>query len=151
MRFRRKSLDGLGDLICGNLGSDDPDSIAGPRYFPYRSSMYITEFFADLDTGWVHDGTTRHRWVGDVLEAMLAEPHDGPTHPPEIFCRVVDRLMDPADALNEGPTRPKALEQLNAVLAREGFEAFYAEDKRCYLRISEPAACRTLPRTRIVR
>lgn len=134
MKFRRKSLDGLGDLICGNLGSDDPDSTAGPRYFPYRSSMYITEFFADLDTDWVHDGTTRHRWVGDVLEAVLAEPHDGPTHPPEIFCRVVDRLMDPSDALNEGTTRPKALEQLNAVLAREGFEAFYGDDKHCYLR-----------------
>jgi len=103
VKFRRRNLDALGDLICGNFGSDDPGSSAGPRYFPYRSSMYITEFFADLDTDLVHDGTTRHRWVGDVLEAMLTEPHDGPAHPPEIFCRVIDHLMSPAEALNEGP------------------------------------------------
>jgi len=134
VKFRRKNLDTLGDLICGNLGSDEPGSSAGPKYFPYRSSMYITEFFADLDTDWIHDGSTRHRWVGDVLEAMLAEPHDGPTHPPEIFCRVIDHLMEPVDALNEGTARPKALEQLNAVLAKEGFEAFYADDKHCYVR-----------------
>jgi hypothetical protein len=96
--------------------------------------MYITEFFRDLDTDWEHDGSTRHRWVADVLESMLAEPHDGPTHPPEIFCRLVDQLMAPTDAMNEGPDRPKALKQLNTVLAREGFEAFYDEDRHCYLR-----------------
>lgn len=134
MKFRRRNLEALGDLICGNLGSYEPEGSADPKYFPYRSSMYITEFFADLDTDWAHDGSTRHRWVADVLEAMLAEPHDGPTHPSEIFCRVIDRLMDPADAENEGPDRPKALALLNAVLTKEGFEAFYAEDKHCYLR-----------------
>jgi hypothetical protein len=58
-----------------------------------------------------------------VLEAMLAESHDGPTHPPELFCRVIDQLMSPADALNEGPDRPRALALLNEVLGREGFEA----------------------------
>jgi len=72
--------------------------------------------------------------VADVLDSMLAEPHDGPTHPPEIICRVVDQLMSPGDALNEGADRPNALRQLNEVLAREGFEAFYGEDKHCYLR-----------------
>lgn len=89
---------------------------ADPKHFPYRSSTYITEFFADLDTDWAHDGSTRHRWVADILEAMLAEPHDGPTHPPEIFCRVIDRLMDPADAKNEGPDRPKALYSISLVI-----------------------------------
>ena len=82
----------------------------------------------------MHDGSTRHHWVADVLDSMLAEPHDGPTHPPEIICRVVDQLMSPGDALNEGADRPNALRQLNEVLAREGFEAFYGEDKHCYLR-----------------
>ncbi|GGZ37360.1 hypothetical protein [Streptomyces poonensis] len=96
--------------------------------------MYITEFFAELGTDWVHDGSTRHRWVAGVLEAMLAEPHDGPAQPPESFCRLIDHLMSPADALNEGPDRPNALRQFNQVLAREDFEAFYAEDRHCYLR-----------------
>ena len=146
VKFRRRNLEALGDLICGNLGSDEFGSTDDPKYFPYRSSMYITEFFADLDTEFVHDGSTRHRWVADVLEKMLAEPHDGPSHPPEIFCRVIDQLMSAADALNEQADRPKALGLLNAVLAREGFEAFYADDKHCYLRhigtgtVSTPAA-----------
>lgn len=127
VKFRRRNLEALGDLVCGNLGSDEPGGT--PRYFPYRSSMYITDFFEDLDTQWVHDGSTRHRWVADVLESMLAEPHDGPTHPPETFCRLIDQLMSPSDAINEGPSRPNALRILNDVLAREGFEAFYSDDQ----------------------
>jgi hypothetical protein len=42
--------------------------------------------------------------------------------------------MDPGDVVNESPERENALAALNATLAREGFEAFYAEDKNCYLR-----------------
>ena len=72
MRFKRRNLEGLADLICGNLGPSDPAPGEEPKYFPYRSSMYITEFFQELDTDWTHDGSTRHRWVADVLEAMLA-------------------------------------------------------------------------------
>jgi hypothetical protein len=134
MKFKRRNVETLADLVCGNPGSYDPAAGEEPKYFPYRSSSYITEFFKELDTDWMHDGTTRHRWVGDVLDSMLSEPHDGPTHPPEIFCRLVDQLMSPADATNEGPDRPKALAQLNAVLVKEGFEAFYGEDQHCYLR-----------------
>lgn len=134
MKFRRRNLEALADLVCGNLGSDNPGPGDNPRYFPYRSSMYITEFFQDLDTDWTHDGSTRHRWVADVLESMLGEPHDGPAHPPEVFCRLVDQLMSPTDATSEGVDRPNALRQINEVLAKEGFEAFYGGDKHCYLR-----------------
>jgi hypothetical protein len=42
--------------------------------------------------------------------------------------------MDQGDADNEGAERQGALALLNAALAREGFEAFYATDKQCYLR-----------------
>ena len=134
MKFRRRNLLDLGDLVCGNRGVQTPGVGEEPSYFTYRSSMYITEFFQDLDTPWTHDGSTRNQWIADVLDHMLAEPHDGPPHPPEIFCRVIDHLMDPSDALNEGPDRANALAQLNEVLAREGFEAFYGEDRHCYLR-----------------
>src|SRR5690348_11262602 len=116
VKFRRRTLEHLGDLICGNLGSNEPGTEM-PGYFPYRSSTYITEFFGDIDTDWEHDGSTRHRWVASVLEAMLAEPHEGPNRPPDSFCRVIDRLMDRADAINEGPDRPNALRMLNEVLA----------------------------------
>ena len=67
-------------------------------------------------------------------ESMLAEPHDGPARPPENFCRVIDHLMSPGDATNEGQDRRNALRQLNEVLAKEGFEVFRGEDQHCYLR-----------------
>lgn len=134
MKFKRRNSESLAELICGNPGVFDPGPNDQPAYFPYRSSSYISEFFAELDTDWTHDGSTRHRWVADVLDAMLAEPHDGPTHPPEIFCRLIDQLMDPHEALNETADRTNAMAQLNLVLNREGFDAFYGEDRRCYLR-----------------
>jgi hypothetical protein len=42
--------------------------------------------------------------------------------------------MEKEDAINEGPEREKAMSMLNTALAREGFEAFYGPDQRCYLR-----------------
>lgn len=42
--------------------------------------------------------------------------------------------MDRADHEVEGPERQNALAELNATLAREGLEAFYAEDNCCYIR-----------------
>ncbi|WP_405754018.1 hypothetical protein OG232_29405 [Streptomyces sp. NBC_01411] len=134
MKFRKRTLEMLGDLNCGNLGASVPQGESEPAYFPYRSSMYITEFFAELDMDWEHDGSTRHRWVAGVLEQLLAEPHEGPAYPPESICRVIDHLMNPADALSEGLDRPNALRLLNDALAREVFVAFYGEDKHCYLR-----------------
>ena len=134
MKFKSRNLQALGDLVCGNLGSDSAEPGHELGYFPYRSSMYISQFFEELDTEYRHDGSTRNRWVASVIEQMLAAPHDGPTHPPEVFCRLIDQLMDQSEAENEGPDRPNALRQLNEVLAREGFEAFYGEDRHCYLR-----------------
>lgn len=130
MKFRRRNTEALGDLICGNSSPTDDE----PSHFVYRSSSRLTEFFQDLDTPWTHAGGTRHRWVADVLDAMLQEPHEGDTHPPDIFSRVIDQLMSPQDALHEGPDRPAALATLNEVLRREGFEAFYSDDHHCYLR-----------------
>jgi hypothetical protein len=47
--LRSNSLS-LGDLVCGNLGTDNPGRDDEPRYFPCRSSSIITEFFAGLGT-----------------------------------------------------------------------------------------------------
>ncbi|TDD36821.1 hypothetical protein E1287_09850 [Actinomadura sp. KC06] len=134
MKFRPRNLNALAELVVGNPGVVNPGPGEKPAFFPYRSSSYITEFFQELDLDFVHDGSTRHRWVADRLAELLAEPHDGPTHPPEIFCRLIDLLMNPADALSEGVDRKNALAQLNEVLNREGFEAFYGEDRHCYVR-----------------
>lgn len=128
MKFKPRSLTQIADLICGNSGPSET------AYFPYRSSSYITQFFEEADTDYQHDGSTRHRWVADVLAQILAEPHEGPTRPPDTFIRVIDRLMDRSEAVNESSDRTRALELLNFPLNREGFEAFYAADTHCYLR-----------------
>ena len=127
MKFKRRTLEQIADMICGNFEGDT-------SAFPYRSSSYLTEFFGDADTDYVHDGSTRKWWVASTLEAILAELSSDPRSPPDSFLRVIATLMDQGDALNEGADRPKALERLNAALARENFEAFYGDDRICYLR-----------------
>lgn len=117
----------LADMICGNFKEEE-------SFFAYRSSSFLTRFFRDCDTEYAHDGSTRNYWVADTLREILAEPHPNAQTPPATFSRVIKVLMDSADALHEGADRPGALALLNTALAREGFQAFYAEDKQCYLR-----------------
>lgn len=113
----------LADMICGN-----------DKHFHYRSSSYISEFFQDCGTDYRHDGSTRNRWVAETLRQILAEPHPNAHTPPDTFAIIIRTLMDQGDAVEEGPERPTALAALNGALTREGFEAFYADDKQCYLR-----------------
>lgn len=127
MKFKRRTLMQLADLICGNRAADETS------YFQYRSSSFITEFFEDIETDYRHDGTTRNYWVAEGLAKIMDEPQAAPNTPPETFGRVISRLMDQSDAQDEEPSRPKALAKLNSALSREGFEAFYAEDRQCYL------------------
>jgi hypothetical protein len=126
MQFKARSLRELADMICGNFDAETSN-------FRYRSSSYLTEFFQDCDTDFAHDGSTRWAWVSGVLEEILAGSQENSIAPPGTFLVVIQRLMDRADALNEGPDRPAALARLNITLAREGYEAFYAEGL-CYLR-----------------
>src|SRR5438445_5732546 len=132
MQFKDRTIMALADMVCGNF--EEKKNSDKKSLFVYRSSSYLTRFFRDCDTEYAHDGSTRNYWVADALRQILNEPHTNAQTPPATFCRVIKTLMDPADALNEGPDRPGALEILNTSLAREGFEAFYGEDKQCYLR-----------------
>ncbi|MFX1689829.1 hypothetical protein PWR05_35810 [Paraburkholderia sp. A2RI-6] len=127
MQFKQRTLMQIADMICGNF-------VADKSLFVYRSSSRLTEFFMDCDTDYVHDGSTRQAWVAEALRSILAEPQPGPNTPPDTFARVIERLMDQSEAQNEGHDRLGAMAMLAAVLAREGFEPFYADDKKCYLR-----------------
>lgn len=130
MKFKDRTLIEIANMICGN-----PEAMKnGQSFFRYRSSSYITEFFSDCATEYRHDGSTRNRWVAEALRQILAGPQPGTNIPPDTFSRVIQTLMDQGDALNEETTRESALSLLNVSLAREGFEAFYGRDKRCYLR-----------------
>lgn len=128
MQFKERTIMALADLICGNSKPGEKD------VFVYRSSSVLTRFFRDCDTDYSHDGSTRNYWVAGVLKAILLEPHQNAQTPSATFSRVINVLMDQADAKNEGGDRVGALALLNTELAREGFEAFYAEDRKCYLR-----------------
>ncbi|MBN2033523.1 MAG: hypothetical protein JW836_09620 [Deltaproteobacteria bacterium] len=127
MEFKERTLKAIADMICGNFDAEK-------SFFVYRSSSYLTQFFQDCDTDYAHDGSTRKYWVADTLRQILEEPHPNAQTLPETFSRVIQALMDPMDAVNEGNDRSGALAQLNGAMGREGFEAFYAEDKKCYLR-----------------
>lgn len=127
MEFKERTLVAIADMICGNFKAED-------SFFIYRSSSYLTRFFQDCDTEYAHDGSTRNYWVANTLRQILAEPHPNAQTPPVTFSRVIQTLMDQTEALNEGSDRPGALSLLNSAIAREGFEAFYAEDRQCYLR-----------------
>lgn len=126
MKFRPRTVESIAHMICGN-----PE--AG-QHFIYRSSYYLTRFFKECDTEYRHDGSTRGAWVEMVLEKILDEPHANAQTPPRTFATVIELLMDPEDAKDEGADRPAALAALNLALAREGFEAFYGPDRKCHLR-----------------
>lgn len=127
MQFKERTRMAIADMVCGNFDQ-------AKSFFVYRSSSYLTRFFRDCDTEYVHDGSTRNYWVAATLEEILSEPHPSARVPPATFARVICTLMDQEDATNEGPDRPGALGLLNSALAREGFEAFYADNRQCYLR-----------------
>jgi len=128
LKFKDRTINALADMICGN--SDAGKEIL----FPYRSSSYITRFFQECDTDYVHDGTTRNAWVGSTLVKILEEPQTSGNAPPDTFARVIRTLMDQGDKQDADPAREKAMALLNVALAREGYEAFYAEDRQCYLK-----------------
>ena len=128
MQFKERTIMALADMICGNSKPGEKG------FFVYRSSSVLTRFFRDCDTDYCHDGSTRNYWVAGALNEILLEPHPNAQTPSASFSRVINVLMDQADAQNEGADRPGALAFLNTELAREGFEAFYAEDRKCYLR-----------------
>lgn len=128
MQFKTRTLNQLATMICGDNKSNETS------YFVYRSSFYLTEFFADAETDYEHDGSTRPHWVANTLAEILKEPSTTPDMPSDAFCRVIQLLMEKADAFNEDKSRLNALEKLNTALSRDNFEAFYAEDNKCYLK-----------------
>ena len=125
--FRKRTIYELADMICGNPTIES--------FFQYRSGGQLTDFFVNCDLEqYVHDGSTRKWWVAGVLKEILDQPSDEATLPSSEFHTVVQVLMDRADYSNEDPDRKGALAKLNASLSREGLDAYYAEDHRCYLR-----------------
>jgi hypothetical protein len=78
---RAEELCGAGWPDLRNPGASEPAPGYEPKYFVYRSSSYITEFFQELDTDWTHDGSIQFSVKPAVhdhsrLDAMTAGPAD---------------------------------------------------------------------------
>lgn len=123
MRWRKRNLKAVADMICGNVD-----------HFPYRSSRYITEFFEHCGLDFRHDGSTRGRWTARRLEQVLALPRTAPHMAPEPFVRIIETLLDKNEAQEGDPHRSKALAALNVILSSEGWLAFYDDDGQGRLR-----------------
>jgi hypothetical protein len=123
MQFKPRNLRALAEIVIGNT-----------KFFPYRWSSYITEFFQECDLDFVHDGSTRWAWTASRLEELLAEPQPVAHALPERFMVVLRTLMHKSDAVDDDPDRANALAALNGPLMREGFEAYYGDDNILYVR-----------------
>lgn len=123
MIFKNRNLRAIAEIIIGDA-----------KYFPYRSSSYITQFFEECDLNFVHDGSTRWSWTAARLSELLQEPQPAPYTLPERFVHVLRVLMHKADAVTDDPCRSQALDALNQPLSREGYEAFYGDDDLLYIR-----------------
>ncbi|MCQ9370408.1 hypothetical protein NQ024_03930 [Corynebacterium sp. 35RC1] len=49
MKFKRHNPDVFVNLVVGNVGRDATEDEDEAKRFPYHSSMYITEFFKELE------------------------------------------------------------------------------------------------------
>ncbi len=124
MKFKPRNIRALAEMVVGDA-----------EYFHYRSSGYITEFFEDCDLEeFIHNGETRWRWASDRLTELLEEAQPVVNTLPSRFVNLVRVLMDKADAEGNDPDRELALELLNQPLKREGYEAFYGDDRVLYIR-----------------
>ena len=127
MKLKTKTINDIAEMICGNFEQDK-------SYFCYRSGRNLTEFFEDCGFSYVHDGSTRQRWVVDTLKEILSSSSNHPHFLSDAFVVVIRTLMDQSDATNEGQERQDALKQLNISLVREGFQAYYDEYGVCQIR-----------------
>lgn len=98
----------LAEMVCGDSPFD---------FFPYRSSSYLTRFFISLDLDYMHDGSTRWRWVHDVLKELNQKKPVAPDLPSIEMIKVIERLLHPDEFLfNAKADREKAKDAVKACL-----------------------------------
>ncbi len=96
------TLDKIAAIICGT----------GDIYPVYRSSSLLTSFFARAGLPqFVHDGSTRQRWVSECLKQCGREE----------LANVLKRIASPKEYNGDKAKIAKALEALNEATYIEGF------------------------------
>jgi hypothetical protein len=128
MKFKQRTVWAIADMICGNTetGKSRFSRIAAAASLPASPPIAIRTMF-----------TTARRVAPGCLafwKPFFRSRSQAQTYLRKTFARIIRVLMDQGDATDGDPRREKALAALNVALAREGFEAFYGEDRLCYLR-----------------
>lgn len=110
VRLDRTIIEGLADIICG----DDTDSY-------YRSGTMITRLFAAA--GW--------HWSGDVeggRRAWVLEQLTGRRADPAALQRLLLRLADPREYIDNDAARAAIVSDLNGLLSLDGYEIRYGPE-----------------------
>jgi hypothetical protein len=137
LKLSERTLEELAKMVVG----DAP-------HFPYRSSYYITKFFARCGLPFKHDGTTRPIWAQERLAELNLGSTQSADLPSDDLCRVVSEVFDADDfdrhndkLTKQGETNGEyyadlrmALASFNKLLARQGLIAYLDDSGRCYLR-----------------
>lgn len=108
MKIGRPAIMKLSEMICGNEAF---------THFPYRTSSQLTKFFIDLDLDFVHDGSTRHVWVQEVLNKLNDQSSEHENLPNRELIKVITSLVNPDYFLfNENLDHIKAVNDVNKAL-----------------------------------
>lgn len=108
MKIGRPAILKLAEMICGNEAFN---------HFPYRSSSQLTKFFVDMDLDFVHDGSTRHLWVQEVLNKLNDLSNEHENLPNRDLIKIITSLVNPDYFLfNEKLNHKKAVEDVNKSL-----------------------------------
>jgi hypothetical protein len=137
MKLSDRVLEELGKMVVGDA-----------KHFPYRSSYFITRFFARCGLPFVHNGSTRPIWAQERLAELNLGAAQSPDLPSDDLCRVISELFDADDfeghndRLNNRGVQDSdyfadvqlALASFNKLVQRRGLMAYFDESGRCYLR-----------------
>jgi hypothetical protein len=110
LRLDPTVIEGLADVICG-----------GDTTAYYRSGPRISRLFAAA--GWPWSGDVeggRRAWVLEQLTDRRADP--------AALQRLVLRLADPREYIDDDEARNAAVSDLNRLLTLDGYEIFYASE-----------------------
>jgi hypothetical protein len=103
-------LEHLADIVCG----DDTSPY-------YRQGWQLSRLFAAADWRWTGDCEGgRRAWVIDQLKDRRADPH--------ALERLLLRLADPREYVDDQDARAAVVADLNSLLALEGYEIYYVPD-----------------------
>jgi hypothetical protein len=123
MKLRRIIIEDLAKMVIGDNAN-----------FPYKSSSVITQFCQRCGLPWVHDGSTRKRWMAERLEQINLDPSQLPDLPSDALLVVIAEMFDIDDFEKAEKSRDIALVELNNLFGKQGLIAYFDPSGQCHVR-----------------